>query len=54
MLVNQLTYWGSLPCGRGRTVVVAAVGGSGAVVTINGTDDSVVVLGAKKNWMNHI
>ena len=44
MLVNQLINSGSLPVGRGSTVVVAAVG---TVVTVDSTDDS-VVSGAKK------
>ena len=45
MLVNQWSNVGSLCLGRGRTVVVATVGGGSVVVVANvtGTVDSVVV-----------
>ena len=46
MLVNQWSNVGSLSLGRGRTVVVAIVGGGGSgvvVANVTGTVDSVVV-----------
>ena len=52
MFVNQWTYFGSSPGGRGKTVVGATVGDEGAIVTADGVDNFVVVSGAMKTCIN--
>ena len=52
MFVNRWTYFGSLPAGRGKTVVVATVGDEGAIVTADGVGNFVVASGAMKTCIN--